>query len=57
MWTLLWVLLTPGGDVMQNGVMNFETRAECNANRMKLEGQPMFFGQNLQAICIERVVK
>lgn len=57
MWTLLWVLLTPGGDVMQNGVMQFETRVECNATRVRIEGQPMMLGQKVQAICIERVPK
>ena len=55
MWTLLWVLLTPGGDVMQNGILTFETRSECNNTRIKIENQPMFLGQKVQAICIERV--
>lgn len=57
MWSLLWVLLTPGGDVMQNGITNFDTRAECNASRIKMESQPMLLGQRVQGICIERTVK
>lgn len=54
MWKLLWVLLTPGGDMLHNGIMSFNTRTECNAQRVRIENQPMPLGQKVQAICIER---
>ena len=53
MWTLVWVLLTPGGDLITNGVERFSTRVECNSNRMRVETQPLPMGQKVQAICVE----
>lgn len=55
MWTLVWVLLTPGGDLLSNGVERFQTRIECNSNRKKVEAQTLPLGQKVQAICVEIV--
>lgn len=54
MWILIWVLLTPGGDIIERGVHVYESRGECNSFRVRVESQPMLFGQKIQAICIEK---
>ena len=53
MWTLLWVLLTPGGDVISHGVEQYQLRHECNANRRHIESQHLILGQKIQAICLQ----
>ena len=54
MWFLVWVLLTPGGDVLSHGVETYAERAQCNVSRVKIESQPLLLGQKIQALCLER---
>ena len=54
-WLLVWVLLTPGGDVMDQGTERFTGRQECNMERQIIEQRRYSMGQKIQAVCFEVV--
>lgn len=54
-WLLVWVLLTPGNDIIGGGYDFMEERDDCLIERLiKLE-QPLPLGQKIDALCFEVV--